>query len=228
VLPQAELMGSIAKDGLIPAIFARTDAKGTYVFSSWACGVGMILIAACVPFDVIWNMISLGVLLGFNLTNTSLIMVRYGNGGQVRAPKLWRWLAALWISAALGGYSFWQGFAAPALEGEPWDGRVLALSLIAMAFAFVMMVGISRQPQFEEETPKDGASRFYAPAVPFVPGVALILNFALMSTMSWWDHLYLGIFIVGILALYFSRSSSPASEAPKVESEPQQETCGGK
>jgi len=174
-----------------------------------------------VPFDVIWNMISLGVLLGFNLTNTSLIMVRYGNGGQVRAPKLWRWLAALWGFAALGGYSFWQGFAAPALDGAHWDGWVLALSLVSLALAFAVMVGISHHPQFEEETLKDGTSRFYAPAVPFVPGVALILNFALMSTMSWWDHLYLGVFIVGILALYFSRGFSSASETPKEDGKEQ-------
>ena len=37
----------------------------------------MTLIAIFVPFSILWDMISLGVLLSFCLTNSSLIAVRY-------------------------------------------------------------------------------------------------------------------------------------------------------
>jgi len=203
-LPQPELLGSMARDGLLPAAFARTDAHGTYVWGSIASGSIFVVIAAAVPFNVLWNMISLGVLLSFNLTNTSLIMLRYGNGGEARAPRVTYLMTSVWGFGAAGSYSFWKGFAEPALDGEMWQSWVLAFSVTCLVLAFAAMVAISRQDEFVEEVP---LKSFRVPIVPFIPGLAVVLNFALMATFSWLDHLYLGICIVTCIGLYvYSRA----------------------
>ena len=40
-----------------------------------------------------------------------------------------RWLVALWIFGATGAYTFWLGFAAPALDSKEWSAPLLAVGL---------------------------------------------------------------------------------------------------
>merc|ERR1712146_269892 len=146
-----------------------------------ASGAIMVVTAAAVPFNVLWNMISLGVLLSFNLTNTSLVMLRYGNGGEARAPRVTGLIAGMWIFSAAGAYPFWKGFAEPALNGRAWEVEALLFSLLFLGAAFIVMIAISKHEEHLEDMP---VKCFRTPAVPFVPGLAVILNFMLMATFS--------------------------------------------
>ena len=57
-----------------------------------------------------WDVISLGVLLSFNLTNTSLIMMRCGNGGELVSSKVVRrWCFLLWVFGGVGSYLIYYG-----------------------------------------------------------------------------------------------------------------------
>jgi len=80
-LPQPELFAALAEDGLLPASFGHANSQGTLMHGTVAGGVVMTVFSMLVPFAVLWDMINLGVLLGFNLTNTSLLLVRYGSAG---------------------------------------------------------------------------------------------------------------------------------------------------
>merc|ERR1711948_81994 len=99
----------------------------------------------------------------------------------------------MWVFGAAGAYPFWKGFAEPALNGSAWEEGALLFSLLCLGIALLVMVAISKHEEHLEDVP---VKPFRAPAVPFIPGLAVILNFMLMATFSWWDHLYLGICIV--------------------------------
>ena len=47
----------------------------------------MTTVSLCVPLSLLWDMISLGVLLGFNLPNSALILVRAGCTGTHTGPN---------------------------------------------------------------------------------------------------------------------------------------------
>mmetsp|Transcript_1805 Transcript_1805/g.2305 ORF Transcript_1805/g.2305 Transcript_1805/m.2305 type:complete len:504 (-) Transcript_1805:118-1629(-) len=81
-LPQPELFAALAEDGVIPISFAKENKQGTLVYGTLVGGFIMVVCSCLVPFVVLWDMINLGVLLGFNLTNTSLIIMRYGIAGD--------------------------------------------------------------------------------------------------------------------------------------------------
>ncbi|KAL3667827.1 hypothetical protein V7S43_007377 [Phytophthora oleae] len=75
-LAQPRVQYAMAKDGLLPSIFADVDSKGNLFKGTLLCGIGATLLAVFVPFPVLWNFISLGILVAFNLTNSSLLLVR--------------------------------------------------------------------------------------------------------------------------------------------------------
>lgn len=75
-LAQPRVQYAMAKDGLLPHVFARVDSNGNLFHGTLLCGLAVTLIAVLVPFQVLWNFISLGILVAFNLTNSSLLLVR--------------------------------------------------------------------------------------------------------------------------------------------------------
>ncbi|CAH0493768.1 unnamed protein product [Peronospora farinosa] len=78
-LAQPRVQYAMAKDGLLPPVFAHVDANGNLFCGTLLCGIGVTLLAVFVPFHVLWNFISLGILVAFNLTNSSLLLVRASN-----------------------------------------------------------------------------------------------------------------------------------------------------
>ncbi len=67
----------MAKDGLMPSIFAKLDKHGNPRHGAVLMGLFLVGLATCVEFQVLWNFISLGILLAFNMTNISHLVVRY-------------------------------------------------------------------------------------------------------------------------------------------------------
>lgn len=101
-LAQPRVQYAMAKDGLLPAAFARVDSKGNLFQGTLLCGIGTIVIATLVPFKILWNFISLGILVAFNLTNSSLLLVRAKHiPDQESAPIDFKRLHAYLIGAYL-------------------------------------------------------------------------------------------------------------------------------
>ncbi|KAE8897564.1 hypothetical protein PF010_g9554 [Phytophthora fragariae] len=88
-LAQPRVQYAMARDGLLPAAFAEVDAKGNLFRGTLLCGVAVTALAVFVPFHVLWNFISLGILVAFNLTNSSLLFVRASskNAGDAAVQK---------------------------------------------------------------------------------------------------------------------------------------------
>ncbi|CAH0474392.1 unnamed protein product [Peronospora belbahrii] len=86
-LAQPRLQYALAKDGLLPSVFAEVDGNGDLFRGTLLCGIGVTLLAVFVPFHVLWNFISLGILVAFNLTNSSLLFVRALNNTQTQVSE---------------------------------------------------------------------------------------------------------------------------------------------
>ncbi|KAF0699877.1 Aste57867_9587 [Aphanomyces stellatus] len=76
-LAQPRVQFAMSKDGLLPACFSKLDKHGNPFYGTLIAGSFLVFIAVCIPFKYLWDFISLGILLAFNLTNTCLLAVRY-------------------------------------------------------------------------------------------------------------------------------------------------------
>merc|ERR1712232_342479 len=152
----------MANDKLIPSLFNAVGSNGAFIWGSNVSGLFMVLIAVFVPFSIIWDVISLGVLLSFNITNTSLIMLRYGNGGTTKQPVVARLLGAFWISGGVGAYTLWKCVLTPMFDGESVSVGAVAGGVVVMIIALLILavVGI----KFVEDTTE--VASFRVPAVP--------------------------------------------------------------
>merc|ERR1711871_1636396 len=85
-LAQPRLLFAMAEDGLLPKVFCRIDESGRLFHGTLISGIMMVLVAVFVPFATVNEVISAGILLAFNLTNASVIMLRYRPASPVLAP----------------------------------------------------------------------------------------------------------------------------------------------
>ncbi|CEG47728.1 amino acid-polyamine-organocation family [Plasmopara halstedii] len=111
-LAQPRVQYAMAKDGLLPSIFARVDSAGNVIHGTLLSGIGVTFLAVFVPFHVLWNFISLGILVAFNLTNSSLLFLRLGTNEAEDSPSK-HWHGALVIGYVLtsfiAGYHWQKG-----------------------------------------------------------------------------------------------------------------------
>ncbi len=75
-LGQPRVMLAMARDNLAPRLFRETDSGGNLKKSIVVNGIACTLLALFVPFIYLENMVSAGILLNFNCTNSSLIVLR--------------------------------------------------------------------------------------------------------------------------------------------------------
>jgi len=76
LMGQPRLQYALAQDGLIPPWFAEIDSTGNLWNGTFFAGSIMILLASFIPFTHINDMISAAVLLSFNITDSTLIIMR--------------------------------------------------------------------------------------------------------------------------------------------------------
>jgi len=75
-LAQPRLFFAMAQDGQLPSQFSKIDNKGNLKDGIILSGIACTIIAFFVPFQYLDELISTGVLISFNLTNASLIILR--------------------------------------------------------------------------------------------------------------------------------------------------------
>ncbi|ETV82393.1 hypothetical protein H257_05045 [Aphanomyces astaci] len=198
-LAQPRVQCAMAKDGLLPPLFGRLDASGNPRVGTFVAGVVLITFATFVEFQVLWNFISLGILLAFNMTNLSLLVVRYGQGSpQLRVGK-WR-LQLPFVLTLFGLTSFlsalhWQhGAIAPIVAtsrgAEAYANYMTSAGVFVAAACSVLMMAVTailvvnHPTHFEDEDLGDeGKGLFRCPAVPYVPCIAIYFNWLLVVQM---------------------------------------------
>jgi len=215
LLPQPELMATMSEENLIPAVFHRQTKTGSYACGAAITGIFTVLISLFVPFSILWDLISLGTLLGFNLTNSSLIMMRYsgaskGNSGNAQS-YVWKLLLGLWIFGSVGAYCAWIYVLVPIMNGSVDTSSVLLLIGGAVCFLVPAAIIFEMGNATQGELPNDV---FRVWGVPYTTGCGIFVNFMLMATFSVETHLNLfSMFLVFIfLYLCYQVSQKPSQK----------------
>ncbi|KDO18322.1 hypothetical protein SPRG_16285 [Saprolegnia parasitica CBS 223.65] len=172
-LAQPRVLYAMAVDGLCPPIFGKVDKKGNLFWNTLITGVFFTIIALLVPFDYLWNLVSLGILVGFNMTNSALILVRTRESAPTIAYKLTGALVAVSLASM---FLFQKGYV---IATEPATGYLIA-SMVLLAAVVAITFGIYFLcPQ------NVGAPDMYrSPLVPFVPALAITCNWYLIAQMG--------------------------------------------
>ena len=79
IMAQPRLQFAMAVDGLLPPFFGRIDEHGNLWHGTLISGFVMVVIATCVPFTMLDDLISAGTLLAFSLTDTCILLIRHSS-----------------------------------------------------------------------------------------------------------------------------------------------------
>jgi APA family basic amino acid/polyamine antiporter len=193
LLAQPRLLFALVQDGLLPPVFGKVDATGNLRYGTIISGALMTLIAGCIPFNYLDDLISSGILVAFCMTNTSLLLLRCSSP----KPHL--------LSRSLAVYNSLCCATCVALShGAPF---VVSLSLIG-SLVFVASFTASSCPRsnsfggasFHLEEAND--YYFDAPFVPYVPFLGIFANWYLIAQLEWIGLLLL-ILYLGLTASFY-------------------------
>jgi APA family basic amino acid/polyamine antiporter len=190
-LAQPRLNYALSCDGLMPRIFAKVDAKGNLFENTLITGIVFTVVAFLVPFDTLWDVVSFGILLSFNMTNASLLMIRMRRQSPTLAPKL---IGLMVGSAWLAAFFYQIGYSN---EGHTW---CLVLGILFLVLAIVTCFAMY------VKCPQDhpNADCFSSPFVPFIPTIAVLANFYLAAQINY-TGIYASIaWLAASVVFYFS------------------------
>lgn len=183
-LAQPRLQYAMAVDGLLPSVFAEVDANGNLTKGIWLSGIAMTLIALFIPFNYLDDMISAGVLLSFNLTNSSLVVLRRQDRGNENR-----------CIAYVVAYNVISFIASLLFAYIDLSSAAVAAPVILTVAAAAIAVRIHDCcPEVED---MEAASQFRVPLMPYFPLFGIFLNYFLVAQLAWWGILM----ILGYLAL---------------------------
>ena len=210
ILAQPRLFCAMAEDGLLPSIFQQRNQDGNLVWSLWLCGVPMALLATFLPFSWLDDSISVGILVAFNMTNSSLIQCKCQD-----------------LSIQLVGYHV-IAFAS-AIISQAFAGSVVLLLCICVTLWFGIYIHLVSKKQryfgchLVESQANDAnmeqrialsteSAVFETPMVPFLPLLGIAMNWYLIAQLEWSGlftlFAYLGIVSV-LYGMYCSKFTLP-------------------
>ena len=187
LMAQPRLQSALARDGLLPPIFGQVDHAGNLKWGCLLSGVPMTLLATFVPFAFLDDLISVGILIAFCMTNTSLILMRCES--PIDRPNLLpKSLALYHILAFVTGLSchwdetqYWRWFSV---------GSALLLSLwMYRTFPATATFGGSvfrrHDSDLDAASFLDGDRKiFQTPLVPLIPCMGISINWYLVAQLE--------------------------------------------
>ncbi|OQR95996.1 Amino Acid-Polyamine-Organocation (APC) Family [Thraustotheca clavata] len=204
-LAQPRVQSAMAKDGLMPAIFAKLDKNGNPKHGAVLIGLFLIALATCIEFQILWNFISLGILLAFNMTNLSLLIVRFEATAikcrqhELKLPFV---LTVFTISSWLAALHWQESMIAPSSTETSYynymkrAGIYVACIFTAVAVAMVILLAMN--------SPKQAAANdlFRCPGVPLVPCLATFFNWLLAVQMPISTVVMMTVWILMAVCVY--------------------------
>lgn len=208
IMAQPRLQYALAKDGLLPSIFAKVDRHGNLWWGTVIAGIGMVIIAALIPFDNLNDMISAGILVAFAMTDASLVLMRYDspddNEGLVDRLLSWFNFAAFVFSVAVT--HFWESLL----------GKIasFALALILILCLYGLAYTCTPAQTFGGKTRKshDGSddmsmsssAYFKTPLMPYIPCLGMFVNWYLIAQLELFGIGLFLAFLAAVCIFYFS------------------------
>ena len=217
LMAQPRLQLALAKDGLLPEIFARIDETGNLRWGCILSGIPMTLIAAFVPFTYLDDLISVGILVAFCMTNTSLILLRCEV--PVDKPNLLHASLGLFhIISFIGGVScHWDSILGTRVRGLSLFLLVLLGIWIHKTFRPSKTFGGSvirrHDSNIDFRDAQSESGNFQTPLVPLLPCIGIFINWYLISQLEWSGMLLLILYIGAVTLLYVGYCRKNSSRA---------------
>ena len=194
-LAQPRLQYAMASDGLLPKIFTEIDRKGNFIKGILISGLICTIIAIFVPFKYLDDMISAGVLISFNLTNTSLIAIRRGDSNN---PNLCNMILLLFNIICIILHILLVNINFTSSIIIIYTQFFIILSLFALLLSLTYYIHI-KCPENEDN---DSMNQFRVPYLPFIPLFGIFINYLLLAQLSYHGILLVLIYF-GIACLFY-------------------------
>jgi len=196
LMAQPRLQLALTRDGLLPSIFGRINAEGNLRAGTLIAGVPMTLIATCIPFGYLDDLISAGILIAFSMTNACLILMR------CERPYL--------MSIGLAIYNilcFVTGMLLSHMDSTVGTGLSIGFGAATAATALFLAWKCPRSSTFGHSIQShadtvDTTRHFKAPFVPLLPFAGTFVNWKLISELEATGILLLLVYLGIVTGLY--------------------------
>lgn len=210
-LAQPRLQFAMAADGLMPKLFAVVDTNGNLLSSIIITGLVCSLIAFLVPFANLNDMISAGVLISFNMTNTALISLRQEDRNRMASdfelilPIFCKFLTKKTaLRDILILFHILSVIFAFTVANSNLDAALIFLLIIicgALFFlSFCLYTLVSSPASFE----MDVSTHYVVPYVPFTPLLGIFVNYCLIAQLSSTGLILITTYILCAVFFYYS------------------------
>ena len=175
IMAQPRLQYAMAKDNILPAVFAQTDKMGNLIYGLKISGIFMTLVATLIPFAHLDDLISSGILIAFTITDASVILVRQKSPSD-KPNLLKRLMATFVIASLLSGCMLrsWLSFGVTA-------GIVRVLTVVSCFTTVVTGYLMTTRCERMKETTK---GLFLTPFVPMLPLTGIFINLYLITQLE--------------------------------------------
>ncbi|OQR94015.1 Amino Acid-Polyamine-Organocation (APC) Family, partial [Thraustotheca clavata] len=192
-LAQPRLMYAMAVDGLLPQFFCKVEPNGNLFWCSLLSGIFFTIVAFFIPFDYLWNLVSFGILVSYNMTNSAVILSRTR---ELSSTTVYKYTGCLAASSCIAMFLFEKGY----VNGTSARNTYLLVSMIFLAitigFSFLIYL---RCPQNQAPV-----FAYRTPLVPFIPALSITLNWYLVAQFPWRDIGFGFLWILLAIVSYFS------------------------
>ncbi|CAK4159998.1 unnamed protein product [Aphanomyces euteiches] len=189
-LAQPRLLYAMSVDGLLPQVFSQVDSNGNLFWGTLLSGTALALVALFEPFATLWNMVSFGILVSFIMTNSALIVVRTRESSPQKSYSLTGTIVALSCAAM---FVFQKSY----VDRDSAAGLVISMVFLAATFGVAAVIFFTC-PENQGEP-----NMFRAPLVPFVPMLAIVVNWYLIPQLNEKDIARGCIWIAAAIVSYF-------------------------
>lgn len=186
ICAQPRLQYAMAVDGLLPSLFEDIDADGNMFTGTCIAGGIMTIVATFVPFEHLNDMISCAVLCALSLTDTSVVMLWHEPANDPDSPLTCHLMMIFHAAALVGSLSLSHWSDAPL-------GQLLtaACAVVMVATCWCVwrycprttMFGGRRKHYHEQDLVKE-KGYFQTPLVPWLPCLAIAINWYLISQLQ--------------------------------------------
>ena len=194
-LAQPRLQYAMASDGLLPKIFAEVDRKGNLIKGILVAGLICTLIAIFVPFKYLDDMISAGVLISFNLTNSSLLVIRRCDPihpNKFNYSLILFNILSIILNIVLTNIIF---------SSTPYL-MYTQFTCVLLLFLSLIFISYFISVNCPENEDTDGINQFRVPYLPYVPLFGIFVNYLLLAQLSY-QGICLMFFYFGIACFFY-------------------------